>query len=205
MRRRAALIAALAWSLAGCSPEAPVLDAGAVRQGIYRNDYLNLTLPLPLGWSVEKPPRADWFLDRFTQLLAAGDRLEPGPKTLAGRRHFLLRVHSEHAFLELAAAEIGTQPDLHTGADCLKRVGALLDAGGRPYRITRKPHPVKLGGLDFEAMSFSVQLTDGELQQEVFAAVRWGYAVVFVAAAPGAEGLKQAQAALTKARFAAKL
>lgn len=199
------MIAALGWSLAGCSPEAPALDAGAVRQGIYHNAYLNLTLPLPLGWSVEKPPRADWFLDRFTQLLAAGDRLEPDAKSLAGRQHFLLRAYSERTFLELAAAEIGTQPDLHTGADCLKRVRVLLDAGGRPYRITQKPRPAKIGGLDFEAMSFSVQLVDGELRQEVFAAVRWGYAVVFVVAAPDAAGLKQAQAALTKARFAVKL
>ena len=203
MSRRAALAAALACALAGCSASSPgpVLDPGAVRDGVYHNDYFRLSLPIPFGWTVEKNPRGDWFLDNYLNLLAAGDQEMTDPKTLPKRKHVLLRAFSNQTFIEIGASEVGLQPKLNLGSDCLKRVPAILDAGGRPYRITKPVHPALIGGLKFDGMAFTTTLADGEMHEHVYAIVRWGYALVFVAGAPNPAGLGKAEAVLARAVY----
>lgn len=202
MTRRA--VAALVLALASCAPSEPTLDAGAMRDGVYHNDYFRLTLPIPLNWTVEKFPNGDWTLDNLLSLLAASDSSITDEKEIPRRKRFLLQATSNMTFVGMGTAEMGAQTDIRTGAHCLKRVVPLLTAGKRPFRVTDEPRRREIGGFQFDSMAFSMRLSDGEIHQRVYAVVRWGYALVIVAGSSSREGLKKAEAVAEKVLYTPK-
>lgn len=202
MTRRAA--AGLILLLAACAPSEPSLDAGEVRDGVYRNEYLRLTLPIPSGWTAEKIPQADWVLDNLLSLLAASDRSLTDEKQIPRRKRILLRASSNLNFIEIGTAEIGGLSDVRIGAHCLKRVEPLLTAGKRPYRVAEAIRPHPLGGLKFDSMAFSIRLLDGHVHERVYAVVHGGYAVVIVAGSSSPAGLKKAEAVAEQVLYTPK-
>lgn len=51
------------------------------------------------------------------------------------------------------------------------------------------------------ALPASFSRADGEMHEHVYAIVRWGYALVFVAGSPNPTGLGKAEAVLAKAVY----
>lgn len=202
MIRRAA--AALVLAVAACAPSAPVLDAGAVRGGVYHNDYFRLSLPIPDGWTAETIPQADWVLDNLLSLLAASDTAITDEKEIPRRKRMLLRASSNLNFIQIGAAQMGDRTDIRLGADCLKRLPALLKAGGRPFRVAEAARPRPVGGLAFDSTAFSIRLEDGEVHERVYAVVRWGYALVIVAGSSSPAGLKKAEAVAEQVLYTPK-
>lgn len=202
MTRRA--VAALAVLLAACAPSEPSLDAGEVRDGVYRNEYLGLDLPIPSAWTVEKFPEGDWVLDNLLSLLAASDRALTDVKQIPGRKRILLRASFNMNFIVLGTAEIGGLSNVRIGAHCLKRVEPLLTAGKQRYRVVEaiRRHPI--GGLQFDTMAFSIRLLDGHIHERLYAVVHGGYAVVIVAGSTSPEGLKKAEAVAEKVLYTPK-
>ena len=145
-----------------------------MKDGVYHNDWFDLDLPVPDHWSVETPPKADWFLDNFMSLLAA------------------------------AAVERGDDSPLFQGSDGLRRAAAVLAAGKMDFTVTQDVHPVDASGWGFSAMSFRVRLPDGELPQTIEAAVFHGHIFLLEAASPRVEGLSRAEAALARIRIMRK-
>lgn len=202
MTRRAA--AALVLALAACSPSEPKVDAGAMRDGVYHNDYFRLTLPIPANWTVEKDPSGDWTLDNLLSLLAASDSSITDSKEIPRRKRFLLQATSNMTFVAMGTAEMGAHTDIRIGSHCLKRVVPLLTAGKRPFRVTDEPRRLEIGGFQFDTMAFRMRLSDGEIHQRVYAVVRWGYALVVVAGSSSPEGLKRAEAVVEKVLYTPK-
>lgn len=202
MSRRA--VAALVVALAACSPSEPRLDAGAMRDGVYHNDYLRLTMPIPANWIVEKIPQGDWSLDNLLSLLAASDRSITDSKEIPRRKRFLLQASSNMTFVAMGTAEMGAHTDIRIGSHCLKRVVPLLTAGKRPFRITDEPRRLEIGGFKFDTMAFRIRLSDGEIHERVYAVVHGGYAVIIVAGSSSPEGLKRAEAVAEKVLYTPK-
>lgn len=192
-----------------CRDSGPPADAGSVKDGVYRNKYFNMTLPLSEGWLHEKPPfKLGKLLGTYLGFIAAGDTLMKEGDDPEDRVRRMFRLSSaridlvgyEDAMLMGGAAELGYQPKVRRGADLLPGAEILLRARKTEFTILGRRR-IRLGGVDFDVLDFEVILADGKLRESVYVTLRWGHALAFTVVSRSTRGQQAGERALKNVSF----
>ncbi len=99
--------------LAGCGPKHERLDEGKLENGVYKNQYFNLVLPVPAGWEAEIPPQGmSRFLAYYLEVLAVKDQ-STGSETrvipmVRMTSASIETIGKDDALVTLAAARVST-------------------------------------------------------------------------------------------------
>jgi hypothetical protein len=124
------------WHGNAATVTTPHPEDGAVRNGVYTNEYFNLSYPLPRGWTEEKagpgPSRTGYYV--LSTLAPAGD--------LTGT---LLIAAQDMFFAAKPAADAAAMAD-EFGRAMAKVEGMTID---------RPPSEVRIGGRVFSRVDFS--------------------------------------------------
>lgn len=198
--------------LAGCGPKQEGLDEGKLENGVYKNQYFDLVLPVPAGWEAKTPPQGmSRFLAYYLEVLAAKDKL-------TGRVIPMVRMASapietmgkDDVFITLAAARVGDKPGFNLmRAVEIARIFLDPKESPTPVRLIKDFYTERLGhitgkkysGLAFAAFEAEWTLTDGRITEACYIVLRRDYALVISIVAKGPKGLEKAKNALKSIRW----
>ncbi len=195
---------AVFFLLAGCGTKPERLDAGKVANGVYKNRYFDLVLPVPAGWVAKTPPPGmSRFLEYYLAALAAkkntGSEKRVFPMVrMASTPAGALR--STDAAITAAAARVADKPGFDL-MHAVKIARIFIKGSPTPVRLQKDFHTERLGGLAFAA--FEVEWTEkqGGVTEACYIALRRDYALVFSVEAKNPEALESAKKALESLRW----
>jgi hypothetical protein len=188
MTAMAALVAVLAIS--GCGKDVPdKLDYGTVTESVYQNKYFGMSMVLPEGWHVQDAAAKKRLMETGKRIASGDDKnLKAAMEASEDQTVNLLTVFKY---------KVGSPVPFNPGVICLAEKVSHLPGvkGGKDYLFHTKKaltmsqlkatfptaiHSRTLGGVAFDILDAEMRVGDRVVQQQYYAAVMRGYALVFV-------------------------
>ena len=175
--------------LAACQKKASEeIDYGTVTEGVYRNIFFGLELPLPKDWSVQDQQTRREMAEAGTKLVA-GDQSKALMRAADQQTVNLLAVF-EHPYgspvpfnpnITAVAERVRNSPGIRRGQDYLFHARKLLAGGQLKVEFPNEITTVNLGGTDFDMLELKINMQGLEVHQKMHATVIKGYALLLIA------------------------
>jgi hypothetical protein len=198
--------------LAACHKKASdEIDYGTVTEGVYRNAFFGLELPLPKDWSVQDQQTRQEMAEAGTKLIA-GDQGKALMRAADQQTVNLLAVF-EHPYgspvpfnpnITGVAERVRNSPGIRRGQDYLFHARKLLAGGQLKVEFPGDITTVKLGGTDFDVLEVKTDLQGMEVRQKMHATLIKGYVLLLISSFATPEQEATLQGILQGARLAAK-
>lgn len=204
-RRRGPLILAALFLLAGCGPKTQSADSGRFEDGVYRNRYFHISLPVPEGWNVETPPPGlGHFLRYYLKIMAVHekadnekDRVVPMMRMMSGPSRDLGPLDG---VIMAGAARVSDKPgfDLSRAVDFAR---LLIKESPTPVRLMKDFESTKLGELTFVHFQAEWTMDRGRIMTAYYITLRGDYVLVFSVLAKASPGLERGMKVLEAISF----
>lgn len=183
-------LAALALiPLLGCERKA-ALDIGEFKEGQYRNDYFNLTVPLPEGWSAQDDETRKGVMQKGIAM-AAGDDKNLGAMLRAGEINSMnMFLFSRHplgtpTYFNQNITGIAENIKLYAGGikegrDYFFHLKQAMNLGRITMSFADSIGTYTIGGREFDVLGASMDVGTRSIGQKYYCTIINGFAVVFI-------------------------
>ena len=162
---------------------------GEIEDGIYKNDYFNMSIEVPKGWAVQSQAALKELTDRGGELIAGDDEnlkavLSESDKQTV--RMFAFFKYEQGAPVDFnpsiaaVAERVIHMPGIKRGSDYLFHVRKLLQAGQVQYSFPKEIYTKDISGVSFDVMPAEISLANMVVYQEYYAARIKDYVLGFV-------------------------
>jgi hypothetical protein len=151
---------------------------GKIERGIYTNNYFNMSILVPDGWSVQSKAAIKEISDLGGNLVAGDDKnlqaimKESEKQTVNMFAFFKYEQGSPVDFNPsiLAMAERVTHmPGIKRGSDYLFHVKKLFQAGQVEYTFPKEIYTKEISGVSFDVMPAEINIGGTTVHQEYYA------------------------------------
>jgi hypothetical protein len=181
----AAGIAAL--TLTGCQKKvSEEVDPGTIENSVYHNNYFGMSITIPDDWSVMDKKQMEMIANMGKQMVskdskklieAAGDQ---SISLLAVFKHPLGTPVPFNPNFMCMAERVRHLPGINRGRDYHYHTRKLLKMSGVNIKTADEIYSETLGEVAFDVMSSEMRLGETVILQKQYAAIRKGYALIFV-------------------------
>lgn len=185
-----AQVLALALLLTGCGRSTNErMASGTVRDSVYTNSYLGLTVTLPSDWSIQSQ-QAQKKIFKMGEKIEAGNDKNLGSVMAASESKI---VHLFAAFkyplgspvsydpsIMAVAEDVRDFPGIKRGSDFNFQTKQQLEAGALDVSFPKSTYSTSLGGTDFDVMDVTIHVRGIVIDQKYYAAIIKGYALNFI-------------------------
>lgn len=190
MKRIYSIITASFLILTWCGMASAVeIGYGEIENGIYKNEYFNMSIEVPKGWAVQSKAALTQLSDRGGELIAGDDKnlravLKESEKQSVHLFAFFKYEQGTPVDFNpsiIAVAEnVAYMPGIKSGSDYLYHVKKLLQAGRLKYSFPKEIYTKEISGISFDVMPAEIAVTDKVIYQNYYAARIKDYALGFV-------------------------
>jgi hypothetical protein len=184
------VIAALALLTTGCRRKASdEMDFGTVKNSVYHNNYLGLSMTLPSGWSVQDQKSQQRLINAGGALVAGDDKTLKSLLKASDLQNVNLFAVFKYPLgspvtlnpsIMGVAERVRQLPGIQQGRDYLFHAKKLLEAGQLQISFPKEIYAERLGGVDFDIMEMEVSILGSTVKERYYATVRKGYALSLV-------------------------
>lgn len=179
MKKTLLAVLALPFLLIGCDKEADKeIGYGTIDDGVYTNDYFDLSIAVPEDWSVQSRAAQQALMDTGTGLIAGDDENLKSVLTESQKQTvnmFAFFKHEQGAPVEfnpslIAVAErVSGMPGIKKGSDYLFHVRKLLKGSQMTYEFPNDVYSQDLSGVLFDVMPTQLIIGDMTIHQQHYA------------------------------------
>ncbi|NIM15265.1 MAG: hypothetical protein GTO45_25140 [Candidatus Aminicenantes bacterium] len=181
----AAGIAAL--TLTGCQKKvSEEVDQGTIENSVYHNNYFGMSITIPDDWSVLDKKQMEMIANMGKQMVSRDSKkiieaAEPQSITLLGVfKHPLGTPVPFNPNFMCVAERVRHLPGINRGRDYHYHSRKLMKTSGINIKIVGEIYSETHGGVAFDVMSTEMRLGGTVILQKQYAAIRKGYALLFV-------------------------
>lgn len=174
----------------GCSKKASEeIDFGTIENSVYKNKYFGLTITIPAEWSIQDRESFQRITKTGTEMIAGEDKNLKAMikaselqtvKLFAAFKHPFGTPVSFNPSIACLAERISHAPGIKRGKDYLFHARKVFESGQMDVSFPGDISTEKLGAIDFDIMHIQWALHGTTVQQEYYATVMKGYALVFI-------------------------
>ena len=185
-------IALLLLIAAGCKQTNKIpddFDYGQVENGVYKNDFFDMEIPLIPGWDVRSKEAMDQLVEKGAEEMGKKNKklaaaVKSGQVSTA-KLLMLFKYPADsvgatvptfNASYILFAENLGLRYDIRTGSDYLDASQKLLKQNRTDYKIAPKYTTMKIGDRNFDIM----RMTTRGITQLYCCTVEKGFALVML-------------------------
>ena len=181
--------------LAGCEKKTPQSSAsneigfGEFKEGIYSNDYFNLSVKIPTDWTVQSIEERLNLTEVGAQIISGDDKnlaamakaseLESVP-LLSTFKHPLGAPVESNPNLMSVADRVIMFPGIKRGSDYLFHTKKLLSAGQLEVEFTNEGYSKTIGKKEFDAMDLTMRVGGIPIYQKYYCTIANDYALAFI-------------------------
>jgi hypothetical protein len=172
--------------LAGCGKKAAdEFDFGTVENSVYRNKYFGFVITLPSDWNIQDEESRRQIMNTGAKALA-GDEKNPTvselqtANLLTAFKHPLGSKVPVNSSIACVAERVSQEPSIKRGRDYLAYSRKVVEASRAAVSFAKGISTETLGGREFDVMHVKMSLAGKTIQQEYYATIIKGYALVFV-------------------------
>src|SRR5579863_697987 len=158
----------------------PILDAGSVGAGVYRNSALGFTCKIPASWVLrtEEMNAQDPEGDKTETKKTASDSAKTGRVLLAAfSRPPEARAEDVNASIVIAAENTASYPGLKDAAQYFGPLTEVAQAQG--FEVAENPYEFAVGARNLVRGDFQKNVGTRVMRQSTLAMLSHGYAVSF--------------------------
>lgn len=181
----AAGIAAL--TLTGCQKKvSEEVDQGTIENSVYHNNYFGMSIIIPNDWKVLDKKQMEMNTSRGKKMVSKdSEKLieafeDQSINLLAVFKHPLGSPVDFNPNLMCVAERVRHLPGINRGRDYHYHTRKLLKMSGVKIKIADEIYSKTLGGVAFDVMSSEMSCGNMVILQKHYAAIRKGYALLFV-------------------------
>jgi len=190
MHKFTAIIISACLLLTGCdSKSVDEIGYGAIEEGVYRNDYFNLSIKVPENWAVQSQAAQQQLMETGTSLLSGEDEnlkaamKESQKQTINLFSFFKYEQGSPVAFnpsILSIAEKMSHMPGVKRGSDYHFHAKELLLAGQVNYEFPNEIFTQELSGVSFDVMPGQVTFGNRTVYQNYYATRIKDYVLLFI-------------------------
>jgi len=174
----------------GCSKNASKeIDFGTIENSVYRNKYFGLTITIPAEWSIQDQESRQRMMKMGKEMITGEDKnLKAAIKASELQTVNLFTVFKHplgtpvtfNPGIACAAERIRHAPGIKRGKDYHFHARKVFESSQMDVSFPRDISTENLGGVDFDIMYLQITQAGTTVQQEYYATVMKGYALVFI-------------------------
>ena len=174
----------------GCRKRASdEIDYGTIKNSVYQNAYFGFSLTLPPEWSVQDQEMRQRLTEAGTKVLVGEDKGMKAALKASEQQTISLLTAFQHPVgtpvdfnpsIICVAERVRHLPGLKRGRDYHFHAKKLLQGGQVKFDFSKEISTEKLGGIDFDVMHVSMTLGRSTVQQNYYAAIMKGCALLFI-------------------------
>jgi hypothetical protein len=182
----AAAVGIAVLTSAGCQKKASEeVDPGTIENSVYHNNYFAMSITIPGNWSVLNKQQREMLTNMGKQMVnrnakkaidAAEDQMV---NLLTAYKHPLGTPVPFNPGFMCIAERIRHLPGVKRGRDYHYHSRKLLQTSGIDVKIADEVSTLNLGGIEFDVMSYEMNMMNTVIYQKAYATVLKGYALVF--------------------------
>ncbi len=173
----------------GCNKNASKeIDFGTIENSVYRNKYFGLTITIPAEWSIQDQESRQRMMKTGKEMIAGEDKNLKAMIDASELQSVNLFVAFKHPLgtpvtsnpsIACTAERIRHLPGIKRGKDYYFHLRKLFESSQMDVSFPRDISTEKFGGVDFDIMYVQMAQAGTTVQQEYYATVMKGYALVF--------------------------
>jgi len=184
------LIIGVCLLLTGCDTKpANGIGFGTIEQGVYTNDYFNMSIKVPENWTVRSQAAQQELMDKGTSLISGEDDnlknvLKESQKQSVNLFSFIKYEQGTpvpfNPSINAIAERVSRMPGIKRGSDYHFHAKKLLESGQMNYEFPRDIYTKDISGISFDVMSAQITVNNITIYQEYYAARVNDYVLLFV-------------------------
>ncbi|HET6384401.1 MAG TPA: hypothetical protein VFJ58_13490 [Armatimonadota bacterium] len=196
---------------AGCGGSASSPADGSVTNGVYKNSFFGLSMPIPNGWTIASQETEQHLSALGGRLVAGNNKSMQASMDAAKTGTYHLLNVSEHpigapvvynpSVIVMAESE-AAYPGIQTGSDFLFQLKRLLEHSALRWRAVGSSVPETVGGKSFYRLDGTMQVMGMTVWQSYFVTIDRRYALSFIISAGSADQLAQMRKIVHAVTFA---
>ena len=185
------LVVSILFFLVGCVlnvVSAEPVDEGSIKDGIYENEYLGITIKIPDGWETLNIETKNEIQRRGKEVLAGDNKNMKAALTAAESNVVQLLTISKYplgtpgkpnVLFASGAENVSAFPGIENGKDYLLNAKELLKFSNMNMQTSNEIYSQKIDGVDFAVLECSINFNNNEVKQLMYATIIKGYAYYF--------------------------
>lgn len=173
-----------------CQENQTNFDFGNIEDNIYTNSFFNLSINLPVDWSIQSQQEAEYLIKEGRKLVAGDDSNLENALTAAEINTANLIILYQHELgtavdynpsLMMIAENLQNAPGVKTGADYLFHARKLISQAQLKYdHIDEEFEEVDINGQTFYLMNTNINYLGHEIKQKYFSTVLNGFSLSMI-------------------------
>ena len=165
------------------------IDYGTIKNETYANQYFDMSLPVPKGWSVQSKAMIENIAERGKDLVVGEDENmrallnEAEKQSVNLFAFFKYEVGAPVGFNPslISVAELVAQmPGVKRGSDYLFHVKKFLKMGQVEYTFDKEIFTTTLSGVSFDVMPVEIKAGNNSVYQEYYSTRLKDYVLSFI-------------------------
>ena len=184
------IVILLSLFLAGCDTSPPKeIGYGVIENGIYKNEYFNMSIEVPEKWDVQSQAANKELMDRGAELIAGDDDNFKKMIKLSQKQSVTLFVFFKHEKgapvpfnpnIILVAEKMSHMPGVKRGSDYLYHVRKLFESGKMEYEFPHEIYTKVISDISFDVMPAVLQVGNLTVTQDYYATRINDYVLSFI-------------------------
>jgi hypothetical protein len=160
-------------------------DFGKVDNGLYKNTFFDLTIPVPATWHVAKKQTDDLMEGQDTIINGVKQQkklkaADISTANLLSLFEFQEDTDVSNASMMVLAEKLSVISPTKSGKDYLEVVRGLLKKSDQKYKMEDKIVAEKIGGVDFDVLHTKVETGEVTIYQDYCCAVMKRFSMNFI-------------------------